>query len=144
MSAEENTAIGEMYDLTMDYEERVTEGVIIKKDPKLTTEEKMALIKEKSNVAVRRVSRRLDEINSYLNQIDISLESVCELYGDVQNLEDPIALITLHRICKKYHKMFKNWALFLQEDTEMCQQLSEKYGDFSDNEVDKIVHKFLA
>lgn len=139
----EKKSTGDMCNYSTDYEERITDGVIIKRDKTLTTEEKMILIKERSDVAVRRVSRRLDEINSYLNQIDISLESVCELYGDMQNLEDPIALITLHRICKKYKKMFDNWAIFLKEDVDMCRQLSDKYGDFTDKETDKIVSKYL-
>lgn len=139
----EKKSTDDVSNYSTDYEERITDGVIIKRDKTLTTEEKMILIKERSDVAVRRVSRRLDEINSYLNQIDISLESVCELYGDMQNLEDPIALITLHRICKKYKKMFDTWAIFLKEDVDMCRQLSDKYGDFTDKETDKIVSKYL-
>lgn len=140
----ENVAeTGEINDPTLDYEERITEGVTIKKDKTLTIEQKVEIIKEKSDVAVRRVSRRLDEINTYLNQIDISLESVCELFCDVQHLEDPIALITLHRICKKYKKLFDNWEQFFKEDIHMCQELSNRYADFNEAETDKIITKNL-
>lgn len=96
-------------------------------------------IKHLSEVATRRLSRRLDEINSHINSIDVALESVIEISQKaLEDEHDVVALITMYRIAKKYNKMFAVWQRFLNEDIEMLIKITEKFTDFDDEEIDKL------
>ena len=47
----------------------------------LTEQERLDTLKSMSDVLTRDVSRRLDEINSHLNAVDLALEAIIELYN---------------------------------------------------------------
>ena len=49
----------------------------------MTSAEELETLKKSSDVMVRNVSRRLDEINSHINAIDLALESVIDMYTTI-------------------------------------------------------------
>ena len=81
----------------------------------LTEEEKLERFKKLTDILSRDISRRLDEINSHINAIDLALESVLDLYNTVLEDHDEIALVTLIRIANKsiwivetvYHRRYQ-------------------------------------
>ena len=94
----------------------------------LTEEEKLERFKKLTDILSRDISRRLDEINSHINAIDLALESVLDLYNTVLEDHDEIALVTLIRIANKYKSQFELWKQFIIEDTSMVSELTQKFS----------------
>lgn len=89
-----------------------------------TENERLKNIKILSDILVRDVSRRLDEINSHINAIDLAIEDIIEKYNKVMDDRDEVLLVTLLRISKKYKKQFSVWKDFLNEDLTMAEQIT--------------------
>lgn len=94
----------------------------------LTEEEKLERFKKLTDILSRDISRRLDEINSHINAIDLALESVLDLYNTVLEDHDEIALVTLIRIANKYKNQFELWKQFIIEDTNMVSELTQRFS----------------
>ena len=94
----------------------------------LTEEEKLERFKKLTDILSRDISRRLDEINSHINAIDLALESVLDLYNTVLEDHDEIALVTLIRIANKYKSQFELWKQFIIEDTNMVSELTQRFS----------------
>lgn len=94
----------------------------------LTEEEKLERFKKLTDILSRDISRRLDEINSHINAIDLALESVLDLYNTVLEDHDEIALVTLIRIANKYKNQFELWKQFIIEDTSMVSELTQRFS----------------
>lgn len=94
----------------------------------LTEEEKLERFKKLTDILSRDISRRLDEINSHINAIDLALESVLDLYNTVLEDHDEIALVTLIRIANKYKSQFELWKQFIIEDTSMVSELTQRFS----------------
>ena len=94
----------------------------------LTEEERLDRFKKLTDILSRDISRRLDEINSHINAIDLALESVLDLYNTVLEDHDEIALVTLIRIANKYKNQFELWKQFIIEDTSMVSELTQRFS----------------
>lgn len=94
----------------------------------LTEEERLDRFKKLTDILSRDISRRLDEINSHINAIDLALESVLDLYNTVLEDHDEIALVTLIRIANKYKSQFELWKQFIIEDTSMVSELTQRFS----------------
>lgn len=94
----------------------------------LTEEEKLERFKKLTDILSRDISRRLDEINSHINAIDLALESVLDLYNTVLEDHDEIALVTLIRVANKYKNQFELWKQFIIEDTSMVSELTQRFS----------------
>ena len=94
----------------------------------LNEEEKLERFKKLTDILSRDISRRLDEINSHINAIDLALESVLDLYNTVLEDHDEIALVTLIRIANKYKSQFELWKQFIIEDTSMVSELTQRFS----------------
>lgn len=94
----------------------------------LTEEEKLERFKKLTDILSRDISRRLDEINSHINAIDLALESVLDLYNTVLEDHDEIALVTLIRVANKYKNQFELWKQFIIEDTNMVSELTQRFS----------------
>lgn len=94
----------------------------------LTEEEKLERFKKLTDILSRDISRRLDEINSHINAIDLALESILDLYNTVLEDHDEIALVTLIRIANKYKNQFELWKQFIIEDTNMVSELTQRFS----------------
>lgn len=95
----------------------------------MTNAEELETLKKSSDVMVRNVSRRLDEINSHINAIDLALESVIDMYTTILEEGDDTALVSLIRVAKKYSKQFDIWSMFIKEDCEMVKKITKRFSD---------------
>jgi hypothetical protein len=94
----------------------------------LTEQERLDTLKSMSDVLTRDVSRRLDEINSHLNAVDLALEAIIELYNKTIEDRDDVLLVTLIRIANKYRDQFVVWKQFLDEDTTMVAEITKRFS----------------
>jgi hypothetical protein len=95
----------------------------------LTEEEKLERFKKLTDILSRDISRRLDEINSHINAIDLALESVIDMYTTILEDGDDTALVSLIRVAKKYSKQFDIWSMFIKEDCEMVKKITKRFSD---------------
>ena len=95
----------------------------------LTEEEKLERFKKLTDILSRDISRRLDEINSHINAIDLALESVIDMYTTILEEGDDTALVSLIRVAKKYSKQFDIWSMFIKEDCEMVKKITKRFSD---------------
>ena len=94
----------------------------------LTEQERLDTLKSMSDVLTRDVSRRLDEINSHLNAVDLALEAIIALYNKTIEDRDDVLLVTLIRIANKYRDQFVVWKQFLDEDTTMVAEITKRFS----------------
>ena len=95
----------------------------------LTEEERLDRFKKLTDILSRDISRRLDEINSHINAIDLALESVIDMYTTILEEGDDTALVSLIRVAKKYSKQFDIWSMFIKEDCEMVKKITKRFSD---------------
>lgn len=95
-------------------------------------QEDLQALKNMSDVLTRDTSRRLDEINSHLNAIDLSLEAIIEMYNKAMEERDDVLIVTLVRIANKYRDQFVVWKKFLDEDTTMVAEIAKRFSQPSD------------
>lgn len=98
----------------------------------LSEAEELENFKKTSDILTRDISRRLDEINSHINAIDLALESIIDIYNEILEEHDEIALVTLIRIANKYKDQFENWAKFISEDIEMVSEITQRFSKETD------------
>ncbi|HIE2800093.1 TPA: hypothetical protein ACXLHF_004037 [Klebsiella pneumoniae] len=94
--------------------------------------EDLQALKNMSDVLTRDTSRRLDEINSHLNAIDLSLEAVIEMYNKAIEERDEVLIVSLVRIANKYRDQFVVWKKFLDEDTTMVAEIAKRFSQPTD------------
>lgn len=94
--------------------------------------EDLQALKNMSDVLTRDTSRRLDEINSHLNAIDLSLEAIIEMYNKVIEERDEVLIVSLVRIANKYRDQFVVWKKFLDEDTTMVAEIAKRFSQPTD------------
>ena len=98
----------------------------------LSEAEELENFKKTSDILTRDISRRLDEINSHINAVDLALESIIDIYNEILEEHDEIALVTLIRIANKYKDQFENWAKFISEDIEMVSEITQRCSKETD------------
>jgi len=98
----------------------------------LSEAEELENFKKTSDILTRDISRRLDEINSHINAVDLALESIIDIYNEILEEHDEIALVTLIRIANKYKDQFENWAKFISEDIEMVSEITQRFSKETD------------
>ena len=91
-------------------------------------EKELAQLKKMSDILTRETSRRLDEINSHINAIDLALESIIEMYDKTIEERDEVLLISLIRISNKYRDQFEVWKQFLNEDATMVADITKRFS----------------
>lgn len=94
--------------------------------------EELQALKNMSDVLTRDTSRRLDEINSHLNAIDLSLEAIIEMYNKAIEERDEVLIVSLVRIANKYRDQFVVWKKFLDEDTTMVAEIAKRFSQPTD------------
>lgn len=94
--------------------------------------EDLQALKNMSDVLTRDTSRRLDEINSHLNAIDLSLEAIIEMYNKAIEERDEVLIVSLVRIANKYRDQFVVWKKFLDEDTTMVAEIAKRFSQPTD------------
>lgn len=94
--------------------------------------EDLQALKHMSDVLTRDTSRRLDEINSHLNAIDLSLEAIIEMYNKAIEERDEVLIVSLVRIANKYRDQFVVWKKFLDEDTTMVAEIAKRFSQPTD------------
>ena len=95
-------------------------------------QEDLISLKNMSDILTRDTSRRLDEINSHLNAIDLSLESIIEMYNKAMEERDEVLIVSLVRIANKYRDQFVVWKKFLDEDTTMVAEIAKRFSQPTD------------
>ena len=98
----------------------------------LSEAEELENFKKTSDILTRDISRRLDEINSHINAVDLALESIIDIYNEILEEHDEIPLVTLIRIANKYKDQFENWAKFISEDIEMVSEITQRFSKETD------------
>lgn len=94
--------------------------------------EDLQALKNMSDILTRDTSRRLDEINSHLNAIDLSLEAIIEMYNKAIEERDEVLIVSLVRIANKYRDQFVVWKKFLDEDTTMVAEIAKRFSQPTD------------